>query len=170
MLQLFFNSPGTVHMEFISEGATVNKHCYKKILRHLCNSICHKCSVLWHRKNWLLLHNNAPARGSMLVQEDLEKQEIAFCHTLHIHLILLRAISFSFPAYKKSYVGSHMGPSCKYHSAVFPAVIPTLADSQSGQQRLFERRMWICVSVWVYLVIWCDKTTVHEIIDCNSIN
>jgi hypothetical protein len=21
-----------------------------------------------------------------------------------------------------------------------------------------------------YLVIWCDKTTVHEIIDCNSIS
>jgi hypothetical protein len=28
--------------------------------------------------------------------------------------------------------------------------------------------MWICVSVCEYLVIWCDKTTVHEIIDCGS--
>jgi hypothetical protein len=26
----------------------------------------------------------------------------------------------------------------------------------------------MCVSVCEYLVIWCDKTTVHEIIDCSS--
>jgi hypothetical protein len=38
----------------------------------------------------------------------------------------------------------------------------------SGQWRLFWGRMWICVSVCEYLVIWCDKTTVHEIIDSSS--
>jgi hypothetical protein len=65
--------------------------------------------------------------------------------------------------------GSHMGPSCKYLSAVFPAAIPTLADLHSGQRPLFWGWMWICVSVSEYLLIWCDKTTVHEIIDCSSI-
>jgi hypothetical protein len=39
----------------------------------------------------------------------------------------------------------------------------------SGQRRLFWGRMWICVSVCEYLVIWCDETTVHEIIDCTYI-
>jgi hypothetical protein len=37
MLELFFGSSGIVHMEFIPEGSTVSKHCYKEILRRLCN-------------------------------------------------------------------------------------------------------------------------------------
>jgi hypothetical protein len=44
-----------------------------------------------------------------------------------------------------------------------------LADLHGGQRLLFWGRMWICASVCEYLVIWCDKTTVHEIIDCSSI-
>jgi hypothetical protein len=39
MLELFFSSSGIVHMEFIPEGATVNKHRYKEILRCLHNSV-----------------------------------------------------------------------------------------------------------------------------------
>jgi hypothetical protein len=35
----------------------------------------------------------------------------------------------------------------------------------SGHRWLFWGRMWICVCE--YLVIWCDNTTVHEIIDCT---
>jgi hypothetical protein len=62
-------------MEFVPEGATINKHRYKEILCCLCNSIQPKCSELW--KNWLLLHNNAPAPQ----------------------------LSFPFPTSKKSYVG-----------------------------------------------------------------
>jgi hypothetical protein len=57
MLELFFDSSGTVHVEFIPEGATVNKHHYKQILRHPCNSICYKRPELWCRKNWLLLYD-----------------------------------------------------------------------------------------------------------------
>jgi hypothetical protein len=68
MLELFFDSFGIVHLEFIPEGATGNKHCYKKILCRLCNSIYHKRPELWHRKNWLLLHDNTPAHRSVLVQ------------------------------------------------------------------------------------------------------
>jgi hypothetical protein len=51
---------------------------------------------------------------------------------------------------------------------VFPAATPTLADLYSGQWWLFWRRMWICVSVCGYRVIWYDRTTVHEIIGCSS--
>jgi hypothetical protein len=46
MVELFFNACGNVHMEFIPEGATVNKHHYKEILRHLHNSIHYKCPEL----------------------------------------------------------------------------------------------------------------------------
>jgi hypothetical protein len=66
--------------------------------------------------------------------------------------------------------GSNMGPSCKYFSAVFPAAIPTLADLQRGQWWLSWGRLWICVSVCEYLVIWCNKSTVHEILDCSIEN
>jgi hypothetical protein len=68
-LELFFDSSGIVHMEFIPEGVTVNKHHYKEILHCLHSSVHHKHSELWHRKNWLLLHGNAPAHCSVLVQE-----------------------------------------------------------------------------------------------------
>jgi hypothetical protein len=42
LLKLFFDSSGIVHMDFIPDGATVNKHHYNEILRHLHNSIRRK--------------------------------------------------------------------------------------------------------------------------------
>jgi hypothetical protein len=78
--ELLFNSSGTVHMEFIPEGATVNKHCYKEILRCLCSSFHRKCPELCHRKNWLLLHDSTPAHRSVLVQEELAKQVSVLPH------------------------------------------------------------------------------------------
>ena len=58
-------------MEFIPEGATVNETRYKEILGRLRDSIRRERSELWRRKNWLLLHDNAPAHRSVLVQEKL---------------------------------------------------------------------------------------------------
>jgi hypothetical protein len=106
-----------------------------------------------------------------------------FCHTFHTHLISHHAIFFLSPLERKAtwalilvgwgdrhcHKGSCTGPSCKYLSAVFWTTIPTLTDLHSGQRQLFWGRMWIYVNVYEYLVIWCDKTTVHEIIDCSSI-
>jgi hypothetical protein len=65
-------------MEFIPEGATVNNHYYMEILCHLCNSIKSSCKhpELWLRKNCLLLHENALAYPSVLVQEELAKQQV----------------------------------------------------------------------------------------------
>jgi hypothetical protein len=39
ILELFFNSSGNIHMEFIPEVATVNKHHYKELLRCLCSLV-----------------------------------------------------------------------------------------------------------------------------------
>jgi histone-lysine N-methyltransferase SETMAR len=63
-------------MEFLSEGATINKHRYKEIFHGVCNSIHRKHSELWLKKNWLLLHDSAPAHRSVLVQEELAKQRV----------------------------------------------------------------------------------------------
>jgi hypothetical protein len=67
----FFDSSGTVHMVFIPEGATVNMHRHKGILRRLCNSFRRKRSEIWRRKNWLLIYKNAPAHCSVLNQVSL---------------------------------------------------------------------------------------------------
>jgi hypothetical protein len=47
MLEQFFDSSGIVHVEFIPERATVNKHHYKGILLRLRNSVRHKHPELW---------------------------------------------------------------------------------------------------------------------------
>jgi len=65
MLELFFDSQGIVHMEFIPQGTTVNKTRYKEILPRLHKSIRRKRPELWRR---ILLHDNAPAHRSVLVQ------------------------------------------------------------------------------------------------------
>jgi hypothetical protein len=75
-LELLFDSSGIVHMESIPEEATLNKHCYKEILHCLRNSNHYKRPELWHRKNWLLLYDNATAYRSVLVQEKLAKQHV----------------------------------------------------------------------------------------------
>jgi transposase len=54
---------------------------YKEILCCLCNSIRCKRPELWRRKNCLLLHDNTPAHRTVLVQEELTKQEVTvFTH------------------------------------------------------------------------------------------
>ncbi|KAJ4425331.1 hypothetical protein ANN_28251 [Periplaneta americana] len=67
-------------IEFIPQGATVDKILYKEILGRLSNSIRRKRPELWHRKNWLLLHDNAPAHRSILVQEELWQQVAVLPH------------------------------------------------------------------------------------------
>ncbi|KAJ4431310.1 hypothetical protein ANN_19907 [Periplaneta americana] len=63
--------------KFIPQDATVDKILYKEILGRLRNSLRRKRPELWHRKNWLLLHDNAPAHRSILVQEELARQQVA---------------------------------------------------------------------------------------------
>jgi hypothetical protein len=155
-------------MEFIPEGATVNKHRYKEILHCLYNSIHCKGPEFWHRKKWLLLHDDLAhhrfATPSMLTWS----RTMQF---LFLSLLERKATWVSISVGQGDphcHKGSRMGPYRKYLSAVFPTAIPMLADLHSGQRRLFWRRMWICVTVCEYLVIRCDKIIVHEIADCSS--
>jgi hypothetical protein len=105
MLELFFDSSGIVHMEFIPKEVTVNKHRYQEILHHLCNPICHKHPELWHRKNWLLLHDISLHIALSLSKRSWKNNRSPFCHILHTHLISHHEISSPTPAWKKSYVG-----------------------------------------------------------------
>ena len=75
-LNFSFYSNGIVHMEFIPEGATVNKTFYKELLSRLRDSIRHKRHKLWRTKNWLLLHDSAPAYCSVLLLDELSRQQV----------------------------------------------------------------------------------------------
>jgi hypothetical protein len=63
-----------------------------------------------------------------------------------------KAMWVSISVYRRGryHEGSHMGPSCRYLSAVYPAAIPTLAGLHSGQRQLFWGWMWICASVSIF--------------------
>jgi histone-lysine N-methyltransferase SETMAR len=150
MLQLFFDSSGIVHTEFIPEGVTVNKHRYKEILRRLRNSIRRKHLELWRRKNWLLLHN-APAHYSALVQKELAKRQVTVLSHPPYSPDLTTCDFFLFPRLKEKIHGHRFQLAKEIITATreaaedlpanifqrFPAAIPTLADLHSGQRQLF---------------------------------
>jgi len=73
MMEVFFDSQGTVHSEFLPEGTTVNKERYLDILRRLRESIRRKRPQFWQSGDWYLLHDNAPAHRSQLVTQFLAK-------------------------------------------------------------------------------------------------
>jgi hypothetical protein len=124
MPELFFNSSGTGHMEFIPEGATVIKHHYKEILCHLLNSIRCTHPELLRRQNWLLLNGNTPAYHSVLVQEELAKQQITILQ-YPPYALDLALCDFSFVP--------HVGVNFNWlKKAVFPAAISTLVGLHSG--------------------------------------
>jgi hypothetical protein len=110
MLELLFDSSGIVHMEFIPEEVTLNKHCYKEILHRLHNSNRHKRPELWRRKNGLLLYDNATAYCSVLVQEELAKQQVTALPHYPYSPDLALCDFFFFPCLKERLCG------CRFQS------------------------------------------------------
>jgi histone-lysine N-methyltransferase SETMAR len=140
MLELFFDSSGIVHMEVIPEGATVNNHRYKKILHRLCSSVHCKLPDLWSRKNWLLLHDNAPARRSMLVQEELAKQQVTVLPHPPYSSDLTPCDFFFFPHVKEKLCGRQFQSAEEIITATREAVrdLPANIFHQCFQQ-LYQR-------------------------------
>jgi hypothetical protein len=95
VFRLIWNCSHGIHPRRVA----IYEHHYKVILCRLCNSILCKRPELWCRKNWLLLYDNAPAE---LCTD--KKQVTILPHPPYSpdpHIL------FSFPAWKKSYVGVH---------------------------------------------------------------
>ena len=69
--ELLFDSNGIHPRRYICK-----QNHYKEIFGHLRDSFHRKRPELWHRKNWLLLHDNAPAYWSVLVQEELARLQV----------------------------------------------------------------------------------------------
>ncbi|GFW88684.1 hypothetical protein TNCV_2833451 [Trichonephila clavipes] len=85
MLEAFFDIQGIVHLEFIPEERTANKHLYVVKLRHLRAPIRKKRSKLWAEQSLMgALHENAPAHCFFLIPDFLQNP---IWHILLIPLI-----------------------------------------------------------------------------------
>ena len=62
MLLAFFDSEGIVHHEYAPDGQTINKEFYLEVLRRLRESVRRKRPEKWRDGDWILQHENAPAR------------------------------------------------------------------------------------------------------------
>ena len=97
---LFFGSNIIVHMEFIPEGATVNKTRYKEIVVRLRDSIRLKRPGLWRRKKIDCCYTTTPLHIALsLSKRNLQGNRLQFYHTLRTYLISHHAIFVVFPAW-----------------------------------------------------------------------
>ncbi|KAJ4444799.1 hypothetical protein ANN_06596 [Periplaneta americana] len=76
MLEVFFDSQGLIHHEFIPEGRTVTKELYVEILRRLQDAVRRKRPEKWVENNWFLMHDNAPAHRAIIVKNFLARHNI----------------------------------------------------------------------------------------------
>jgi hypothetical protein len=60
---------GIVHREFVPPSTTVNSDFNNDVLRRLRENMRRKRLELWRNHNWLLHHDNAPARTSLKTTE-----------------------------------------------------------------------------------------------------
>ena len=67
MLIAFFDIKGIVHLEFLTQGQTVNQNVYKEILRCLMRSVWDKRRDLWENNAWVLHHDNTPAHSALSI-------------------------------------------------------------------------------------------------------
>ena len=72
---VFFDCDGVVHYEFLPKGRTVNKEYYLEVMRRLREVIRQKRTELWKNQSWILHHDIAPTRTSLLVREFLAKTD-----------------------------------------------------------------------------------------------
>jgi len=76
MLIVFFDIRGIVHLEFASEGQTVNAEFYFSVLHRLRENIRRKRPELWRVGNWLLHDDNAPSHRALVTHEFLAHNSI----------------------------------------------------------------------------------------------
>jgi hypothetical protein len=164
-------------MLFIKEGATIYKYCYRKILHHLHNSICRKHPELRHRKTWLLLHNNAPAYYSEIVLEGAGKTKATIVPDPPYSSDLTPCNVFSFSHFKVKLYGHQFQLTAETASLTREAVqdLPANIFQQCFQQLYHRWQTGMAENNdyfeegcgYVHLVIWCNKTTLHENTDCS---
>jgi len=76
MLIIFFDSQGTVHKEFVSEGKTVNAEFYKGVMDHLLKHIQRVRPDAFCSRDFFLLHNNASTHKAASVRQFLTPKNV----------------------------------------------------------------------------------------------
>jgi len=78
MLIAFFDSDSIIHKKFVPAGQTVNSAFYKEVLKRLLRRI-HRVRPGLHRtRQWMLLHDNAPAHCAICVHQFLAQSGVPF--------------------------------------------------------------------------------------------
>ena len=91
----FFDSEGTVHHEYASDGQTINKEFCVEVLRRLRESVRRKRLEKWRDGDWIVHHDNAPTHTSQLVQQFWPNTAPLSCNSRHTHQISHR-VTFSY--------------------------------------------------------------------------
>ena len=73
----FFDVNSIVHVEFLTQGKTINQHIYRDVLRHLMQSVQEKRQQTYEKKSWLLHHNNALTQNALSIWEFGAKNNVA---------------------------------------------------------------------------------------------
>ena len=72
---LFFDCNVVRHHEFSSQGFTFSMEYCHEVMQRFREAIHQKCTELWKSQSWILHHDNAPTRTSMLLCEFLNKNK-----------------------------------------------------------------------------------------------
>ena len=88
---------------------TVSKEFYKTVLQCLCNAVRRHRPEKWHSCNWILHHDNAPARRAVTTNEFLAKHNIPSLPQPPYSPDLAPCFFFLFPQLKKTMKGRRFG-------------------------------------------------------------
>ncbi|KAJ4437155.1 hypothetical protein ANN_17290 [Periplaneta americana] len=135
MLEVFFDSQGLIHHEFIPEGRTVTKELYVEILRRLRDAVRMKRPEKWVENNWFLMHDNAPAHRAIIVKNFLARHNITALDHPPYSPDLSPPDYFLFPRLK-----SHLkGRRFNAEEVIANATRALRRVSQNGCQELYTR-------------------------------
>jgi len=76
MMIVFFDIRGTVHVDWVPEGQTVNRVYYKEVLINLHERVRRRRPEMWKNALWVLHQDNAPAHNALSVKTFLTKHKI----------------------------------------------------------------------------------------------
>jgi len=71
---LFFDSQGIVHKEFVLPGQTVNQTFYGEVLERLRKRVAHVRPGIAH--TWMMHHDNTPRHTAVCIHEFLAEKSI----------------------------------------------------------------------------------------------
>jgi transposase len=106
LLTVFFDYRRIVHHSYAPEGQTMNKEYYLEVICQIRDAVRRKRPNLCTSHNCQLLHDNAPAHSSHLIQSFLAKHGIPVVHQAPYSLDMAPCDFWLFPKLKRPLKGS----------------------------------------------------------------